>query len=301
MRKEFRYGKKIQELREAREWTQEQLAEATGIYTVRTIQRVERDLTKNHETIQAIAGALDVDLASLRSTWLIPETRLVRTAFVTSHREFVRVDTSPSDAFGRMIMAPLTEDGTKRVEELLDQIFADRELIEPYETDLWSGYVEQVEEPLESLFALNLAVLVVDETRDMILRNNDSLPLEKRCMDWRVRYFLVVPKHGCFRLDSKEPLHRFNGTCAAGNAAILRAATQRDIPGIHVVANALVAISRPDFYGDGINWCESCFPADADGTRISFDYIELVTGLDRAKLHSLWQEATGNEFLHGLA
>ncbi len=56
MRIEFRYGKKIQQAREARAWTQEQLAIAAGVEP-RTIQRVERDQTKNPETLQAIAAA----------------------------------------------------------------------------------------------------------------------------------------------------------------------------------------------------------------------------------------------------
>ena len=46
MRIEFRYGKKIQQAREARAWTQEQLAIVAGVEP-RTIQRVERDQTKN--------------------------------------------------------------------------------------------------------------------------------------------------------------------------------------------------------------------------------------------------------------
>jgi transcriptional regulator with XRE-family HTH domain len=41
MRKEFRYGRKIQQAREARAWTQEQLAIAADVEP-RTIQRVER-------------------------------------------------------------------------------------------------------------------------------------------------------------------------------------------------------------------------------------------------------------------
>src|SRR6266849_8491928 len=93
MKTEFRYGKKIKEMREARAWTQEQLAEAADIET-RTVQRVERGLTRNPETLQAIAGAFNVDLERLRSTWLIPESRLVGTYFVDSHKDFVSVEES---------------------------------------------------------------------------------------------------------------------------------------------------------------------------------------------------------------
>ncbi len=76
MRIEFRYGKKIQQAREARAWTQEQLAIAAGVEP-RTIQRVERDQTKNPETLQAIAAAFDLELDALRSKWRVAESHLV--------------------------------------------------------------------------------------------------------------------------------------------------------------------------------------------------------------------------------
>jgi|GEM_PF-2982965 len=302
MRNEFRYGKKIRQLREARAWTQEQLALAADIET-RTIQRVEKDLTKSPETLQAIAGAFDVDLDSLRSTWLIPESRLLRMSFLTNYQQFVRVEESHSShAFGRMIMAPLTEEALKQVKRLVEQIFSDRELIEPYETDLWSSYLEQIEGPLKELFDLNLAISVLDEQKDLLVRNDGTLKLEKPYIDdWCVRYFLFVPRHGCFRLDSAEPLHRFDANCSDASDAIFHAITQREIPGIQVVANAFAAIGEPDFFGSGINWCDRCFPILEDSSRLNFDYIERVTGLDRAKLYSLWQESTGEGFLQGLA
>ena len=170
MKTEFRYGKKIKELREDRAWTQEQLAQAAGIEP-RTVQRVERDQTKSPETLQAIAGAFDVDLIKLRSTWLIPESRLVGTYFADSHKAFVGIEERHRwHAYTHSIMAPLTEQGRKQVEELLDQIFADRDLIEPDERELWKGYIEQIEEPLASLFEMKLAMFIVDERRDLILR-----------------------------------------------------------------------------------------------------------------------------------
>src|SRR6266849_4099890 len=147
MKKEFRYGKKIKEMREARAWTQEQLAEAADIET-RTVQRVEKDLTKNPETLQAIAGAFNVDLGSLRTTWLIPESWLEQAHFVDSHERFISVEEKyRRHAYTRAILAPLNKAGRKRVDDLLDQIFADRELIEPDERELWKCYVGQTEEP----------------------------------------------------------------------------------------------------------------------------------------------------------
>lgn len=302
MRKAFRYGKKVRQLREAHAWTQEQLALAADIEP-RTVQRVEKDLTKNPETLQAIAGAFNVDLDSLRSTWLIPESRLVRTAFVTSYRQFVGIEEAHSShAFGRMIVAPLTEAGLRQVEDLISEVFADRELIEPYESDLWSSYLKQIEQPLESLFDLPLAIFVIDERKDLVFRSDCGLKPEKPYIDdWCVRYFLFVPQHGCFRSGPTEALHRFNEDCSAARDLLYRAVARDDVPGIQVIANALVALTEPAILGNGINWCECCFPVRANGSRLDFDYIERVTGLDRAQLHCLWQESTGDNSLQGLA
>jgi transcriptional regulator with XRE-family HTH domain len=295
MKKEFRYGKKIKEMREARAWTQEQLAEATAVET-RTVQRVEKDLTKSPETLQAIAGAFDVDLAKLRSTWLIPQSRLVGTYFADSHGRFVNIEERHRrHAYSRSIVAPMTKEGLKHVDDLLDQILADRNLIEPDETQLWKCYVEQIQEPLASLFDLKLAIFILDECRDLILRDNGFLKPEKPYIDdWRIQYFLVVPRHGCFQKNPSAPLHGFNENCKEGGEAIFEGIKQENV-GLHIFSNALVAIS-------GVTkWCDQCFPVRSDGSRLNFEYLELVTGLERAQLYELYEAAAGEEFLQGLA
>ena len=65
MRQEFRYGKKIQQLREQKGWTQDHLAAVAGLEP-RTIQRVENQ-TKNPETLLAIAGGV-VEYVALGSS-----------------------------------------------------------------------------------------------------------------------------------------------------------------------------------------------------------------------------------------
>lgn len=55
----------IRTLRETRSWTQEQLAEAARL-NPRTVQRAEAAQGASHETVLAIAGALDVDVELLR-------------------------------------------------------------------------------------------------------------------------------------------------------------------------------------------------------------------------------------------
>lgn len=294
MKTEYRYGKKIRETREARGWTQEQLAAAADIET-RTVQRVERDLTKSPETLQAIAGAFDVDLRSLRSTWLIPESRLVRTHSVDSQERFVNVEeTHRWHAYSRAIMAPMTEEERKQVNDLLDQIFTDRELIEPDERELWKCYVEQIEEPLAALFDLKLAIFILDERRDLLLRDTEFLKPEKPYNeDWRIQYFLVVPRHGCFHTNPSAPLHKFNQGCAKAGEAVFQA-IKGDVE-LHVFTNALVAIS------ENTNWCEECFPLHSDGSRLSFDYMLQITGLNRTQLYELFEAESGEQHLQGLA
>jgi transcriptional regulator with XRE-family HTH domain len=294
MRKEFRYGKKIKEMREARAWTQEQLAEAADIET-RTVQRVEKGLTKSPETLQAIAGAFNVDIESLRSTWLIPESRLVQAHFVDSHERFIGVEEKyRRHAYTRAILAPLSKEGRKQVDDLLDQIFADREYIEPDEREMWKLYIEQTEDPLASLFDLKLAMFILDERRDLIFPKNGFLKPEKPYIDdWRVQYFLVIPRHGCFRASPSAPLHRFNENCTAASEAVFQAATHED--GIHIFTNVLAAVLET------VNWCDVCFPAHSDGSRLDFNYLEQVIGLRRDQWHTLFEETTGEEFLEGLA
>ncbi len=295
MKTEYRYGKKIKEMREARGWTQEQLAVAADIET-RTVQRVEKDLTKSPETLQAIAGAFDVDLRCIRSTWLIPESRLVGTYFVDSQEQFVGVEESHRwHAYTRSIIAPMTEDGRKKVNDLLEHIFADRDLIEPDERELWKCYVEQIEEPLSALFHLNLAFFILGERRDILLRDTGVLKPEKPYInDWRTQYFLVVPRHGCFQLSPSAPLHRFDRNCVKAGESVFQAIKEENV-GLHIFKNALIAIAKDT------HWCEECFPLHSDGSRLSLDYLEQITGLRRTQLYELYEAESGEQHLQGLA
>jgi len=55
----------VQKLRVRRGWSQEQLAELTGL-SVRTIQRIERGQTPSVESLKAIASVFEVDFTDLR-------------------------------------------------------------------------------------------------------------------------------------------------------------------------------------------------------------------------------------------
>ena len=56
---------RIQKLRLQRGWSQEQLAELSGLST-RTIQRLERGQPASLETLKALAAVFDVDLTTLK-------------------------------------------------------------------------------------------------------------------------------------------------------------------------------------------------------------------------------------------
>jgi transcriptional regulator with XRE-family HTH domain len=55
----------VQKLRVQRGWSQEQLAELTGL-SARTIQRIERGHMPSAESLKAIAAVFEVDLSTLR-------------------------------------------------------------------------------------------------------------------------------------------------------------------------------------------------------------------------------------------
>ena len=61
----------IQKLRLQRGWSQEQLAEITGL-SVRTIQRIERGQTPSAESLKALAAVLEVNFGALREAHMTP-------------------------------------------------------------------------------------------------------------------------------------------------------------------------------------------------------------------------------------
>ena len=299
MKTEFRYGKKIKEHREERAWTQEHLAEVAGVDT-RTIQRVERDLTKGLETLQAIASAFDVDLRTLRSTWRIAESRLTSARFASTYADFISAEEQDSSqAFCRCIMAPLKSEFRGQIQELFDQAFEDRDLINPYEHDLWRCHTECIREPLERLFDLDFAFYLLDERRDLFLRPALGIKPDRNYVeDWCIRYFALVPRHGCFQLSRTERLHRFDSSCEEGRRAFFR--TQKPNVGTFVYTNALFALRKED--GErSVNWCDTCFPRLPDGARISLEYMGRVTGLSTSQLYDLADAASEEPFLQGLS
>lgn len=63
----IRHVPTLRDRRAKKSWTQEHLAEASGI-SLRTIQRIESGCPARADTILALAGALDIDAAGLAAT-----------------------------------------------------------------------------------------------------------------------------------------------------------------------------------------------------------------------------------------
>jgi hypothetical protein len=199
-----------------------------------------------------------------------------------------------------MIASPLTDEGQTRVDELLRMIFADRACFGPEDPDLWGCFEQQVQEPLQDIFELDQSIFVMLECKDFILPDIGQLKPMQRCIDnWRVVYHLVVPRHGCFQVDSEKTMHRFNPACHEAGETILRAVKEAQ-GGALVYSNALFALNHLD--GESrIQWCDTCFPATSHGNRITLEYISEVTGNDAAELYADYLEATGDSFIVGLS
>jgi transcriptional regulator with XRE-family HTH domain len=57
----------VQKLRLQRGWSQEQLADLSGL-SVRTIQRIERGLPASNETLKSLASVFEIDFSTLQAT-----------------------------------------------------------------------------------------------------------------------------------------------------------------------------------------------------------------------------------------
>jgi len=65
----------IQKLRLQRGWSQEQLAELSGL-SVRTVQRLERGQTASAESLKALASVFEVDFSTLKEPEMSPPSDL---------------------------------------------------------------------------------------------------------------------------------------------------------------------------------------------------------------------------------
>jgi transcriptional regulator with XRE-family HTH domain len=296
MKQEIRYGKKIVGVRQARGWTQEHLAEVTGL-EVRTIQRAEKDETKGQETLLAIAGAFDVNLADLQTVRLMPEHRFLRAELVTSYRQFLSVETAhKSELFSKVILTQLDEKSD--TEELWDQVFTDWDVISPEDFDLWQAYSADVKQPITTLFERGYAIFTVDEYKESVLRPVNGIEPVRPWIDWIVRHHALVSRHGCYKTTGK--LHRFDVACKEGSTQFLEGIRKRNGEML-VWPNAVFPAFGPEH--GSFSWCDDCFPLK-EGGRVDEEYIAAVMGMSVNKLReivALHAEMAGEDSLYGLS
>ena len=81
-------------------------------------------------------------------------------------------------------------------------------------------------------------------------------------------------------------------SCSAAGHTLYRAAKRRNVV-VHVYSHALGVALQPG--GEAaVHWCDTCFPPLNGGTRVSFEYIEQVTGWSRSQLNSLSDAVTSH-------
>jgi transcriptional regulator with XRE-family HTH domain len=288
MRNETRFGKKIKEFRLDRGWSQEQLGEIAGIAT-RTVQRVEKDQTRDGETLRAIAAAFGVTVKDLRTDYLVAESYPPKALMINSADDFrIAIQRAYHFHTYRSLVQPRT-DTEARVRELVDIVFSDLWAMEPDEPELIS-YIESIREPLEELTSMGVKFFSIQERRDLFVKGQtpgERLPME----DVTYGHYYLVPINGCFRPESTGkplPLHRFSAKCQEAVKTLLQI-SQKELD-MWVVANP-VYVPGAATGADDVRWCDNCFPPNEDGSRISWSDLEQVTGLTSDQMIAIIDEA----------
>lgn len=119
----------IKIFREMREWSQEQLAEISGL-NVRTIQRVERGLSASLDTRRALASAFELeDIDALNKPFTIPseeEIKVAKEKFDQEHVTLTAIPLTTGKQLAKLVetcMMDLSETGFELTREA-DETFA---------------------------------------------------------------------------------------------------------------------------------------------------------------------------------
>lgn len=290
MKTQSRFGKKVRDFRVDRGWSQEQLAEIAGIAT-RTVQRVEKDQTRDGDTLQAIAAAFDVTVKDLRTNYWVAESHPPKALMIELAEDF---RTAIQRAYHFYIYRSLVEprpESEARIRELVDWVFADLWAMEPGEPELITSYIDSIREPLAELRAMGMTFFSVQERRDVFIKGEK--PGEPRPME-DVTYgrFFLVPIDGCFREGSdgqRRPLHRFSARCEEAIKTLLRT-TQKELD-MSVAVNPMYVITAEGGDPASVQWCDECFPEGEDGCRISWADLEKFTGLTTEQMTNIVEQA----------
>jgi transcriptional regulator with XRE-family HTH domain len=290
MKTESRFGKKIREFRIDRGWSQEQLAEIAGIAT-RTVQRVEKDQTRDGETLQAIAAVFDVTVKDLRTNYWVAESHPPKSLMIESAEDF---RTAIQRAYHFHTYRSLVEPrpgSEARIRELVETVFADLWAMEPDERELITSYIDSIREPLAELKNMGMTFFSVQQMRDVFIkgeRPGERRPLE----DVTYGHFYLVPVDGCFQEGSdgqRRPLHRFSARCEEAVKTLLRI-TRKELD-MSVAVNPMYVITAEGGEPASVQWCDECFPEGEDGCRISWADLENYTGLTSEQMTNIVEQA----------
>lgn len=202
-------GFNIRRWREQKGWTQEHLAAAAGI-SGRTVQRAEEGRGMSAETLQAIAGALDVAIDELRSNPLEEVARLLGVPLSEVTDELI--ETKIAEAKDRYRTFPLTivrtsadlavardgdamhfncvvasepaRDVAAELESFLGELLDMRGELGPLDI---REYEKQMFEIVERLDTLGCAVSVGMDQHSLRLGNGETIT------SWRTAYVIVAP------------------------------------------------------------------------------------------------------------
>ena len=86
----------VQKLRLQRGWSQEQLAELSGL-SVRTIQRIERGLPASNETLKSLASVFEIDFSTLQATQEPVMNATIHQTFPANSNPNPNVNVSPDE------------------------------------------------------------------------------------------------------------------------------------------------------------------------------------------------------------
>jgi len=260
-------------------------------------QRLERDQTCGSEALMAVASAFGVEVRNLARAYWIAERKPLRALTIHEASDFEEAINRAHDEFTYQIYAGLRPEVREPVDELLKYIFSDIWAMGPGD-DILDSWIESVSDSVRELRSMGFVLFSIQEQRDIFVKGpgpGERKPLE----DWTRAYFLLVPRHGAFHLggqDSKEPLHRFNDRCQLAIDSIYRSLHEEIVVG--TFASALHALGD---HGEKIVWCDTCFPAGAEGERIGWDYLEEITARSRTDLVARWSDINSDDVLEGLS
>lgn len=283
MKTEYLFGDKIREFRQDRGWNQEDLAAAAGL-AVRTIQRAERDETKDGGTLSAIAAAFNVEVKDLKTAYWVAEARPSQSLMIESADDFRTAINRAHHFYSYQKLIGVSAEVETEVNDLMRQIFDDIFIMAPGECYLES-YIDSLREPLTRLKEMGLSFFSIQECKDIFIKGRrpaERVPVE----DMTTGHFMLIPTYGCFQMAESVtgPLHRFSSSCEEAVKTLLKV-TKGKLQ-IRVFINFIFAAFAEANEAEG-SWCERCFPKAADGSRVSTEDIQNVTGLSLEQIAEL--------------